>query len=394
MHTGFPWHALNRTELVQMSKHSGDVTAASIAHAELVSLMSCESEVTDPPAVNSIDQWRDALIRFVIDHWTTIQTQVSCPAKELGALVHLRTSSKRYPVPTGYACYKCPDVRVMSCVNTNTAQLDEIISRKDNTPATSRRSTRSIDMAFGANVRINLDTIPTDAATLATMGPFVQLGIARELGFIHLNGAQAQVPPFGGPPASVEESAFRKETPDTRAAWLSTALLMYKSKGGAPAQAVVPPTVAAPVSNVVPITQAMAPQVAQPVAPPPTRGRRQPVTTPQATEVAAGAPVQQAAAPSPDNAAILKFVSDVYSIMSSNSEVLKAVYNRVETLELELQAARSEILGLKSLAYTGMHVSATLGQSVFNVAPEDIIDESAKYAEQMMASAPGVLGKA
>jgi hypothetical protein len=52
-----------------------------------------------------IDRYRLALIGFVTEHWQKIQTQITCPMRELPT----------NPRP----CFGCLDTQVMACVVTN-----------------------------------------------------------------------------------------------------------------------------------------------------------------------------------------------------------------------------------------------------------------------------------
>lgn len=62
-----------------------------------------------------VDEWRDALMRFIDDYWVKLQSQITCPAKS------------RDPK----ACYTCVDTQVYACLMKNPQPiLHQITLRK------------------------------------------------------------------------------------------------------------------------------------------------------------------------------------------------------------------------------------------------------------------------
>lgn len=59
-----------------------------------------EGQIEPAPIENPFDEWRDAIMRFLLDHWPVVASQLTCPAKS----------------GDPKACYQCVDAQVLSCV--------------------------------------------------------------------------------------------------------------------------------------------------------------------------------------------------------------------------------------------------------------------------------------
>lgn len=62
-----------------------------------------------PPSIDeqNFDEWRWAIMRFIIDHRKRLETQISCPARSFKE----------------DACFGCVDTQVVSCLTANAATL-------------------------------------------------------------------------------------------------------------------------------------------------------------------------------------------------------------------------------------------------------------------------------
>jgi hypothetical protein len=104
--------ALNHTELYQLCRGAEIYVSPDATREKMVAYLSGEEE---PELVqHPIDDWRHGLMRFVIDYWKKLETQITCPAKS------------RDPK----ACFQCIDTRVIACVVTNEPNENLIHIRK------------------------------------------------------------------------------------------------------------------------------------------------------------------------------------------------------------------------------------------------------------------------
>lgn len=97
----------NRTELIQACQEVGISVSPAASREELTGLLTGSIVATDP---SSMDAWRHGIMGFVLDHWETLSTQLTCPA---------RTKDPR-------ACFGCIDTQVVSCLNSNDRYINEI----------------------------------------------------------------------------------------------------------------------------------------------------------------------------------------------------------------------------------------------------------------------------
>ena len=68
-------------------------------------------------ATHPIDAWRHGIIGFLGDHWSTLEPQIKCPAKNL-----------RHPVnPNPRPCFGCLDAQVITCVAQNDSDVERLI---------------------------------------------------------------------------------------------------------------------------------------------------------------------------------------------------------------------------------------------------------------------------
>jgi hypothetical protein len=123
---------VNKTELLQICSSAGISVHPASSKEEIKDAIVTRGENVKP---NPIDEWRNALMDFLLDYWVQVRSQITCPATDL--VMHVIEDPlkphlvKRKPgLPQGrVACRKCPDMRVMACVAIN-SQFEEQIAKK------------------------------------------------------------------------------------------------------------------------------------------------------------------------------------------------------------------------------------------------------------------------
>jgi len=94
--------ALNHTELYQMCRRAGLVIPPNLPREDMMALL--VNDGPDPIMDVPMDNWRRAIARFVLDHWNTLQNQITCPLKSKDP----------------NSCFGCLDTQVMLCIVQNT----------------------------------------------------------------------------------------------------------------------------------------------------------------------------------------------------------------------------------------------------------------------------------
>lgn len=94
--------ACNNTELYQICRRLGFPVTPQTPRAQRIAWIMAEEE-PKTKEMNEIDLWRDGLMRFLLDCWTTVEAQLTCPAKS----------------GDPKACYQCVDAQVMFCIVDN-----------------------------------------------------------------------------------------------------------------------------------------------------------------------------------------------------------------------------------------------------------------------------------
>lgn len=87
-----------------------------MTRVELISSLLGDKDEEDPD-IHPIDRWREGLIGFILDHWITIEPQITCPAKDIKGT---------NPKP----CFGCLDQQVVACVVSNQGRNEQLIRRK------------------------------------------------------------------------------------------------------------------------------------------------------------------------------------------------------------------------------------------------------------------------
>ena len=105
----------NHSELYQIARGQGHVLLPSLERDTLIRIIIGQE---DPPPLHEhiVDEWRHAIMGFVIDHRKSLETQIKCPASSFKP----------------DACFGCLDQRVFSCLVTNPHQqrLIQLYKRK------------------------------------------------------------------------------------------------------------------------------------------------------------------------------------------------------------------------------------------------------------------------
>ena len=92
----------NHTELYQLCRRAGIAVRPDVSKAYLIALLEGTSELP-AGSYNPMDDLRDGLMGFLLEHWRRVHSQLFCPAKS----------------GDPKSCYQCVDAQVMHCLNTN-----------------------------------------------------------------------------------------------------------------------------------------------------------------------------------------------------------------------------------------------------------------------------------
>ena len=101
----------NHTELYQIAKRNGFDVSPTSTRDELIRVIIYEAQPL--PHNFNIDEWRRAIMRFVIDHRKKLETQLTCPARSFKE----------------DACFRCVDARVTHCLTVNGNEGLKLIER-------------------------------------------------------------------------------------------------------------------------------------------------------------------------------------------------------------------------------------------------------------------------
>lgn len=103
---------VNHTELYQTARRVGMTVPASATRQELMNYLLGELELPSEIKHN-VDEWRHAIMGFLLDHWQVVRSQLECPAKSGDPL----------------SCFECVDTQVIACIVDN-PQNELLISLK------------------------------------------------------------------------------------------------------------------------------------------------------------------------------------------------------------------------------------------------------------------------
>lgn len=128
----------NETELYQRCRKAGLVVQPGTPKKELIAYLLGDEEPA--PRVHEMDSNRMGLIGFLLDYWSVVRAQISCPAKALETEVdadfhplpdwETRVSNTRKPI----ACFSCVDTQVLSCLVQNETNRNLIQLKKKPVP--------------------------------------------------------------------------------------------------------------------------------------------------------------------------------------------------------------------------------------------------------------------
>lgn len=96
---------LNHTEAYQLCRAAGIKCHPREGRATLIDYLLGIAQPTAVGDVNQLDAWRHGIAGFVLDHWITLQPQLTCP---------IRSGDPR-------SCFGCLDTQVIECVVKNSA---------------------------------------------------------------------------------------------------------------------------------------------------------------------------------------------------------------------------------------------------------------------------------
>jgi len=88
----------NETELYQICRRAGIPVAPGTSKEKMIALLLGEEEPEE--VTNVFDGWRDGIMRFLLDYWSKVESQLTCPAKS----------------GDPKSCYQCVDAQVISCI--------------------------------------------------------------------------------------------------------------------------------------------------------------------------------------------------------------------------------------------------------------------------------------
>jgi hypothetical protein len=100
------YQGCNHTELYQLCRSLGLPLSPSANREQL--MQAHMTGVFGSP--NPIDEWRNGLAGFVLDHWKVLQNQVTCP---------LQSQDPN-------SCFGCLDTQVITCIVSNPSNEHEI----------------------------------------------------------------------------------------------------------------------------------------------------------------------------------------------------------------------------------------------------------------------------
>lgn len=107
----------NHTELYQLARRAGFIVSPNLSREALIKIIIYEEQ---PPATDyhDIDEWRRAIMRFLIDHKRVLETQVTCPARSF----------------LEDACFGCVDAQVLTCLTSNGPENLRLIQLRKKKP--------------------------------------------------------------------------------------------------------------------------------------------------------------------------------------------------------------------------------------------------------------------
>jgi hypothetical protein len=193
----------NETELYQIARASGLSVQPSTPKDLLIKYILGEGE--PPPEAHELDEWRLAIMGFVIEHRKRLEVQLRCPAKSMDPR----------------ACFQCVDHQVSSCLVENTQNLHLIRIHKK--PI--ENPTRTGDVMAETETTLNPENAPRDKDKLKAAGTWQLRRLADALNML---------------PGDNEKMAFGKMPIDERVQEILKRLTELDGKGGGTSAAAQP----------------------------------------------------------------------------------------------------------------------------------------------------------
>jgi len=339
----------NETELYQRCKKAGMAVRPGTKKEELILYLLGEEKPL--PIENEVDSWRIGLIGFLLDYWSMVRAQISCPAKILAEELdkdrprpdwESRVSDYRNPK----ACFTCLDTQVLSCIIDNETNRSLIQLKKKPVPVTPSEDSMTVAVAT-----VNIDAAPRDVATLAKLGRYQLRRLAETLGVFT---------------SEKDMSNFLSEPQENQAQTVQAALARHdanRGTNGAQAPMAAPAAVAEPV----PATTA--------------RRGRQPSNN--------GA--NGAATPAPEAVTVPGGVLDLGPIVGAIAEMntlLAGVSSRLDAVESAVKNGQKETLtqlrAATAVAKVQLGFTGLLAEQVLGAPRDEILADAVKDGEAFM----------
>lgn len=295
------FEACNDTELYQLARRAGLTVLPNLPREQLVKCLL--GEESPPPVRHEIDEWRMALMGFVLDYWRVIESQLTCPAK---------SGDPR-------ACFGCVDAQVVSCVTRSGAHLPLIQVHKKPIP---QATTQENPMTAQA---LSIENAPRSVEELGKHGVYQLRLLADKLGAFKDAAAR---------------EAWHTMSKEDKLSEIARLLHVHDQQNGGPPAAAAAPVLtpvappAVPTTTVAAVSQAALANAQQAAAP--TPGKRQPKQANGAAATAAPAPAAAAApAPAPQ------------VIAGIDEETRKLLHTFINTQNAEINALKARVTALE-----------------------------------------------
>jgi hypothetical protein len=321
----------NRTELHQLCQANGIRIARDTPREEMVRLLLGEATM-HPDQYSDLDEWRHAIMGFVLDHWDRLSTQLTCPAKS----------------GDPKACFGCVDSRVQYCLDKNERYLPQIrLHRKKEAPNMSNETT--------------LATCPRDVEGILRMSFADQRRILEEVNPEVL-------------PSTKKRQYFSIPAGPQRAEFLLEILREHdKLSGGAPAAAPKAAPAAAAAEQAAPAAPAETTKTAK-------RGR----TAKAKPDLGAARTDADAAAQAPATGATqvvdLTPVMDMLTAMAASIEALRKKVDANHTLT---QSVAGSMAMLGAMTESAAYFAATAAAMTLQTDPAILAEDTRDNPERM-----------
>ena len=348
----------NESELYQIARASGLRVLPKATKPELIKYILCE-EVPEPVSPD-IDEWRLAIMRFVVEHRRQLEVQLRCPAKSMDPR----------------ACFQCVDQQVISCLVENAGNVELIRIHKK--PIEHEGDLMS---ATAATAALNPTNAPRELEQLMAQGSYQMRKLAESLGML---------------PNSDAMMAYGKRTPKERAEDILKRLKEYDATGGGPASNGTPtaaasngaaPTADLPGASVPAVNPEAFKSAQDATAPGPgiASTKRQPKTEMNGRPAIEGdtgailAAVQAVMAQTKEQSASLeKGLTAIQSGIQSNAETIK----QLQTLSVETAKTVTKVTDLVLLV---MNVLLTVAEERGVAGRSDILADAALQMDLLRA---------